>query len=108
MTKLLLEVLPSFSFPLFLPFPLLPPSLFALPLLRPPPSSPPSSNSLPPSLSPSLPLFSAVVGEKEMTNTTVNVRTRDNVVHGERGVEELLTRLAQLRESRANDDSGKF
>lgn len=39
---------------------------------------------------------------------TVNVRTRDNVVHGERGVEELLTRLAQLRESRANDDSGKF
>lgn len=50
----------------------------------------------------------AVVGEKEETNKTVNVRTRDNRVHGELQVEDLLQRLLCLRKSRANEDSEEF
>ena len=50
----------------------------------------------------------AVVGEKEETNKTVNVRTRDNTVHGEFQLEDLLKRLLRLKESRANEDSEEF
>lgn len=49
-----------------------------------------------------------VVGEKEETNKTVNVRTRDNQVHGEHLLDDLIPRLQQLRRSRANDDSKEF
>lgn len=49
-----------------------------------------------------------VVGEKEQTNKTVNVRTRDNVVHGEFSLEDLVARLHRLKKSRANDDSKEF
>ena len=34
-----------------------------------------------------------VVGEKEMSNATVNVRTRDNKVLGEMTFDELMKRL---------------
>lgn len=44
--------------------------------------------------------FILVVGEQEEKNGTVNVRTRDNKVHGEVGVEELLQKLRRLSESR--------
>jgi threonyl-tRNA synthetase len=34
-----------------------------------------------------------VVGDKEMENKTVNIRTRDNVVHGESSLEEFISRI---------------
>ncbi|XP_064870046.1 threonine--tRNA ligase 1, cytoplasmic-like, partial [Oncorhynchus nerka] len=43
--------------------------------------------------------FILVVGEKEKTSETVNVRTRDNKVHGERSVNECMERLKQLKAS---------
>ena len=49
-----------------------------------------------------------VVGEKEETNATVNVRTRDNKVHGEHQLEELIPRLVRLKESRAATDEAEF
>eukprot|EP00740_Mantoniella_antarctica_P009276 CAMPEP_0181367474 /NCGR_PEP_ID=MMETSP1106-20121128/11429_1 /TAXON_ID=81844 /ORGANISM="Mantoniella antarctica, Strain SL-175" /LENGTH=731 /DNA_ID=CAMNT_0023483237 /DNA_START=149 /DNA_END=2344 /DNA_ORIENTATION=+ len=42
-----------------------------------------------------------VVGEGERTNGTVNVRTRDNVVHGEHKLDALLEVLSQEREVRS-------
>ena len=52
--------------------------------------------------------LSAVVGDKEQTAGTVNVRTRDNVVHGETSVSELTRKLLLLNSSRAGDDSQVF
>ena len=49
-----------------------------------------------------------VVGEKEETNKTANVRTRDNKVHGERSVDDLIGRLMKLKESKAADDGEVF
>jgi len=37
-----------------------------------------------------------VVGEKEAEDKTVNVRTRDNVVHGEKPVQQVIEELKQL------------
>jgi len=37
-----------------------------------------------------------VVGEKELESKTVNVRTRDNVVHGVKSVQDLLAEFHQL------------
>jgi len=37
-----------------------------------------------------------VVGEKEVVDRTVNVRTRDNVVHGTKKIEEMLAEFKQL------------
>ncbi|XP_037339108.1 threonine--tRNA ligase 1, cytoplasmic [Pungitius pungitius] len=45
--------------------------------------------------------FILVVGEKEKTSNTVNVRTRDNKVHGERTVEECAERLQHLKTCRS-------
>uniref|UniRef100_A0A0K8TP76 threonine--tRNA ligase n=1 Tax=Tabanus bromius TaxID=304241 RepID=A0A0K8TP76_TABBR len=42
--------------------------------------------------------FILVVGEKERAAGTVNVRTRDNKVHGECSVEELVTKLGKIRD----------
>uniref|UniRef100_A0A336L5Z5 threonine--tRNA ligase n=1 Tax=Culicoides sonorensis TaxID=179676 RepID=A0A336L5Z5_CULSO len=42
--------------------------------------------------------FILVVGEKEKTSETVNVRTRDNKVHGEVTVDELITKLNKIRD----------
>lgn len=46
-----------------------------------------------------------MVGEKERSSETVNVRTRDNKVHGEVSVEELLVKLRrQADEFIKNED----
>uniref|UniRef100_A0A4W6EU46 threonine--tRNA ligase n=1 Tax=Lates calcarifer TaxID=8187 RepID=A0A4W6EU46_LATCA len=52
--------------------------------------------------------FILVVGEKEKTSNTVNVRTRDNKVHGERTVEECIERLKQLKSSRSRNAEEEF
>ena len=44
--------------------------------------------------------FLLVVGEKEKTNGTVNVRTRDNKVHGEASIEEVIKKFKELAEKR--------
>uniref|UniRef100_A0A1A8KCW4 threonine--tRNA ligase n=2 Tax=Nothobranchius kuhntae TaxID=321403 RepID=A0A1A8KCW4_NOTKU len=52
--------------------------------------------------------FILVVGEKEKTSNTVNVRTRDNKVHGEHSVEECIERLKQLKASRSKNAEEEF
>lgn len=52
--------------------------------------------------------FILVVGEKEMTSNTVNVRTRDNKVHGERSVEDCIQRLKHLKASRSRNAEEEF
>lgn len=44
--------------------------------------------------------FIFVVGDKEQTNKTVNVRTRDNKVHGEFTVDAVVDKFNQLRDER--------
>jgi len=44
--------------------------------------------------------FILVVGEKEVANQSVNVRTRDNKVHGEMTVDQLIEKLHKLAVSR--------
>ena len=41
-----------------------------------------------------------MVGEKESTNRTVNVRTRDNKVHGEFTLEAVLDKFQELAQQR--------
>lgn len=50
----------------------------------------------------------AVVGEKEKLTNSVNVRTRDNKVHGELSVSEVLARLTLLKESRCRNAEEEF
>uniref|UniRef100_A0A4W5K657 threonine--tRNA ligase n=1 Tax=Hucho hucho TaxID=62062 RepID=A0A4W5K657_9TELE len=52
--------------------------------------------------------FILVVGEKEKLTNSVNVRTRDNKVHGELSVSEVLARLALLKESRCRNAEEEF
>uniref|UniRef100_A0A287DC88 threonine--tRNA ligase n=1 Tax=Ictidomys tridecemlineatus TaxID=43179 RepID=A0A287DC88_ICTTR len=52
--------------------------------------------------------FILVVGEKEKTSGTVNIRTRDNKVHGERTVSETIERLRQLKQSRSKQAEEEF
>ncbi|KAJ8005501.1 hypothetical protein DPEC_G00118610 [Dallia pectoralis] len=52
--------------------------------------------------------FILVVGEKEKASETVNVRTRDNKVHGERSVKECMERLLQLKTSRSRNAEEEF
>ncbi|XP_065186810.1 threonine--tRNA ligase 1, cytoplasmic-like [Sycon ciliatum] len=52
--------------------------------------------------------FILVVGQKELDNGTVNVRTRDNKVHGEFTVDDFLTRCQQLKFSKTNDSDSVF
>lgn len=42
--------------------------------------------------------FILVVGEKEKTANTVNVRTRDNKVHGEFSIADLIVKLQRFRD----------
>lgn len=49
-----------------------------------------------------------MVGEKEQANGTVNVRTRDNKVHGEFSVEQVIKRFKELVESRELRAEEKF
>ncbi|KTF75446.1 hypothetical protein cypCar_00040635, partial [Cyprinus carpio] len=52
--------------------------------------------------------FILVVGEKERAANSVNVRTRDNKVHGELSVEEVMERLTLLRLSRCRSAEEDF
>lgn len=45
----------------------------------------------------------AVVGPEEEAHGTVNVRTRDNVRHGECSVADLLAKFERLRRDRVDD-----
>lgn len=50
--------------------------------------------------------FILVVGEKERSSGTVNVRTRDNKVHGEVSIDDLINKLTKVRnEFITNEDS---
>ena len=42
--------------------------------------------------------FILVVGDKEKTANTVNVRTRDNKVHGEFSIADLIVKLQRFRD----------
>lgn len=42
--------------------------------------------------------FILVVGEKEKAGNTVNVRTRDNKVHGEFTIDDLIVKLQRFRD----------
>lgn len=44
--------------------------------------------------------FILVVGEKERSGNTVNVRTRDNIVHGEVSVADLIVKFATFRDEK--------
>ena len=50
----------------------------------------------------------SVVGEKEKLNTTVNVRTRDNKVHGEQSVDSVVEKFKELAQRRLlnSEESG--
>lgn len=50
----------------------------------------------------------AVVGEKEKMTNSVNVRTRDNKVHGELAVSEVMARLTLLKQSRCQNAEEEF
>lgn len=52
--------------------------------------------------------FILVVGEKEKSSETVNVRTRDNKVHGERSVKDCLERLRHLKAVRSRNAEEEF
>ncbi|NXL32082.1 SYTC protein, partial [Glaucidium brasilianum] len=52
--------------------------------------------------------FILVVGEKEKASGTVNIRTRDNKVHGERTVADTVERLLELKCSRSRQAEEEF
>uniref|UniRef100_A0A8B9KKG7 threonine--tRNA ligase n=1 Tax=Astyanax mexicanus TaxID=7994 RepID=A0A8B9KKG7_ASTMX len=52
--------------------------------------------------------FILVVGEKEKSSDTVNVRTRDNKVHGERSLTDCMERLRQLKAARTRNAEEEF
>lgn len=49
--------------------------------------------------------FILVVGEKEISTDTVNVRTRDGKIHGQIAVDDLIERLTKLRDNFGLDDN---
>ncbi|KAI3388627.1 hypothetical protein SNEBB_008475 [Seison nebaliae] len=52
--------------------------------------------------------FIAVVGEQEMKNRSINVRTRDNNVHGEVMIEDAIKRFKELKTTYEKDAELKF
>ncbi|XP_071533468.1 threonine--tRNA ligase 1, cytoplasmic isoform X1 [Panulirus ornatus] len=52
--------------------------------------------------------FIFVVGEKEKTNNTLNVRTRDNKVHGEHSIEDVIQKLCVLKANRVKNWEDSF
>jgi len=52
--------------------------------------------------------FILVVGEKERDSQTVNVRTRDNKVHGEKSLDALRARFAELTENKKDNSEDEF
>jgi len=49
-----------------------------------------------------------IVGKREMENGTVNVRTRDNKVHGEHKIEHILSRLQYFKKWRMLNAEKEF
>jgi threonyl-tRNA synthetase len=47
--------------------------------------------------------FILVVGAQEMADGTVNVRTRDNAVHGTKSVDDLITEFKRLDAEKSPD-----
>jgi threonyl-tRNA synthetase len=45
--------------------------------------------------------YMLTVGDKEMENKTVALRTRDNVVHGEVDISDFLAKVVKERDDRA-------
>ncbi|KAL8184826.1 UNVERIFIED_CONTAM: hypothetical protein K2H54_030136 [Gekko kuhli] len=52
--------------------------------------------------------FQFVVGRQEMSNHTVNVRSRDTHQHGQRELQEALSRLRKLQDSRVRNAEEVF
>ncbi|XP_035209779.1 threonine--tRNA ligase 1, cytoplasmic-like isoform X2 [Stegodyphus dumicola] len=52
--------------------------------------------------------FIFVVGEREKSSNTVNVRTRDNVVHGEFSISDVIARFEVLKKQRIPDSENSF
>ncbi|CAG0902007.1 unnamed protein product [Cyprideis torosa] len=52
--------------------------------------------------------FIFVVGEKEKTAGTVNVRTRENAVLGEKSMEQVINRFRELQDKRIKDSEVAF
>lgn len=52
--------------------------------------------------------FILVVGEKEKSNNAVNVRTRDNKVHGEISVSSAIEKLKEFKSSRVPNAEEEF
>jgi len=52
--------------------------------------------------------FIFVVGEREKTSNTVNVRTRDNIVHGEFSIADVIAKFTNLKENRIADSEASF
>ncbi|XP_018415995.1 PREDICTED: probable threonine--tRNA ligase 2, cytoplasmic [Nanorana parkeri] len=52
--------------------------------------------------------FILVVGEKERANKAVNVRTRDNKVHGEVSIAEAIEKLTKLKKSQSKNAEEEF
>ena len=50
----------------------------------------------------------AVVGERELANGTVNVRTRDNKVHGEHPLDHVTERFRHFRDTYAQNAEESF
>jgi threonyl-tRNA synthetase len=50
----------------------------------------------------------AVVGEKEQSGGTVNVRTRDNVVHGEFSIEAVTQKFQALKDKQSQNSEVDF
>jgi threonyl-tRNA synthetase len=53
-------------------------------------------------------LFVSVVGEKEQSGGTVNVRTRDNMVHGEFSIEAVIQKFQTLKDKRSLNSEVDF
>ena len=49
-----------------------------------------------------------VVGEAERDNNTLNVRTRDNKVHGEHKVDYVIEKLTNFRNSQTVNTEDEF
>ncbi|KAM5170464.1 threonine--tRNA ligase 1, cytoplasmic-like [Mantella aurantiaca] len=52
--------------------------------------------------------FILVVGEKERANKAVNVRTRDNKVHGEVSIDQAIEKLTKLKKSQSKNAEEEF
>lgn len=52
--------------------------------------------------------FILVVGEREQTSGTVNVRTRDNKVHGEHSIDRVIEKFSELTKNRVLNSEDSF